>query len=207
MTYTKYPRTKHLPWSPGVSSDDLVQSSVDCFYDKQVVVTEKMDGENTTLYRDYLHARSLSNRPHPSRDWIRGYHGSIAHLLPLGWRFCGENLYAQHSIKYLELPSFFLLFSIWNDSNICLSWAETEEWAQLLEMSLVPVLYSGPFSLDIQNIAVDVEHSEGYVVRNSSEFAFGDFSNNVAKWVRGAHVQSSEHWMHKGVIPNTMKSK
>jgi hypothetical protein len=45
-----------------------------------------------------------------------------------------------------------------------------EEWAQLLGMSLVPVLYSGPFSLDIK---VDVEHSDGYVIRNGFEFAFG----------------------------------
>lgn len=36
-----------------------------------VVITEKMDGENTTLYRDGLHARSLDSRHHPSRNWVK----------------------------------------------------------------------------------------------------------------------------------------
>jgi len=46
----KYPRTPHLPWSPGASSDDVRHLNIDHFKNKQVVVTEKMDGENTSLY-------------------------------------------------------------------------------------------------------------------------------------------------------------
>ena len=64
----KYPRTAHLPWSPGATADDIYQGKLSSFEGKYVVVTEKMDGENTTLYRDYMHARSVDSRFHPSRN-------------------------------------------------------------------------------------------------------------------------------------------
>ena len=52
----KYPRTYHLPWSEGRTDDDKVLSDDSQFIGKYVVVTEKMDGENTTIYSDgYLH--------------------------------------------------------------------------------------------------------------------------------------------------------
>ena len=59
----KYPRTFHLPYSPQRGEGDKVLPSDDIFRGKPVVVTEKMDGENTTLYADYLHARSIDS------DW------------------------------------------------------------------------------------------------------------------------------------------
>lgn len=94
----KYPRTPHLPWSPGFTADDLRNKTTALFDGKEVVVTEKMDGENTTMYRDYIHARSVDGRSHPSRAWVKQLHGRICFDIPEGWRFCGENMYAQHSI-------------------------------------------------------------------------------------------------------------
>jgi len=44
--YVKYPRTYHLPWSPGVTKDDRVIKSTNVFEGREVVVTVKMDGEN-----------------------------------------------------------------------------------------------------------------------------------------------------------------
>lgn len=67
----KYPRTFHLPWSRSYTHDDKVLKHVQHFEGKEVVVTEKMDGENTTMYRDYLHARSIDSKDHPSRHWIK----------------------------------------------------------------------------------------------------------------------------------------
>ena len=39
----KYPRTMHLPWSPGLQNDDRVIKSLDRLIGRTVVVTEKMD--------------------------------------------------------------------------------------------------------------------------------------------------------------------
>ena len=55
----KYPRTLHLPWSESITSDDKVMKSIDSLLNKNVIVSLKMDGENTTLYTDYIHARSI----------------------------------------------------------------------------------------------------------------------------------------------------
>ena len=67
----KYPRTPHLSFSPGVGGDDIKLDSHKIFANCQVVVTEKLNGENTSLYPEYIHARSLDSRYHPSRAWIR----------------------------------------------------------------------------------------------------------------------------------------
>src|SRR3546814_8478297 len=75
------------------------------FEGKRVIVTEKMDGENTTLYRDYIHARSVDGRSHPSRDWVKQFRSGIAADIPEDWRVCGENLFAKHSIHYTALRS------------------------------------------------------------------------------------------------------
>lgn len=204
----KYPRTPHLPWSPGATSDDVYMADTTMFDGLEVVVTLKMDGENTTMYRDHIHARSLDSGHHPSRAWVKGLHGTIAHFIPEGWRLCGENLFAEHSIRYEKLPSYFLLFSVWNDQNRCLAWEETLEWAALLEVETVEVLYHGIWDEDaIRAISLDPATQEGYVVRTSAGFAYADFGRHVAKWVRPAHVQTDVHWMNRAVVPNQLRSE
>jgi len=202
---TKYPRTYHLPFSQGVTSDDKKLSSVAHFHGKEIVMTEKMDGENTTISRDYTHARSLDSVDHPSRHWLKGFWSTICYNIPEDWRICGENLYAEHSLGYNNLTSYFQVFSIWNEKNECLSWDETEEWCNLLGLTLVPVLWRGTFDENfLRNYKLDTEKHEGYVIRLADSFNFEDFDTSVAKWVRENHVQTSEHWMNKKVIPNKL---
>ncbi len=205
----KYPRTFHLPFSVGRSSDDKVLKNLDHFQEVPVIVTEKMDGESASLYCDGFHARSLDGRSHPSRDWLKAFHSTIANDIPEGWRICGENLYAKHSIAYADLPSYFMGFSIWNQDNTCLSWTDTLEWFSLLGIIPVEVLWVGTFDEDqIRNIAyrLNTEEQEGYVVRKSGSFKYSEFSTSVAKWVRSNHVTSSDHWQHQAVIPNSLKT-
>lgn len=207
--YHKYPRTYHFPWSPGLQNDDRKIEDPDMFVGKTVVVTEKLDGENTSMYRDHIHARSLDSKHHPSRTAVKQIHGQIAHLIPEGWRLCGENMYAKHSIFYDTLPAYFLLFSVWTDKNECLSWKETIEWAKLLDLHTVPVLYIGPWDQE-KIIACRSAKSlygadqEGYVVRNAGSFRYEDFSKNVAKFVRKGHVQTGQFWMTQPVTPNQL---
>lgn len=197
--YVKYPRTHHFSWSEGVNDDDRIIENLDKFIDQRVIVTEKMDGENTTMYRDYIHARSIDGRSHVSRDWVKGFWSKIAHDIPEGWRICGENMYAVHSISYERLPSYFLGFSIWNEKNVCLSWDETLEWFQLLNITSVPVLYDGIFDVEKVKSCWDPkkwETSEGYVVRLAEPFRYGEFRASIGKFVRKGHVQTVKHWMY-----------
>jgi hypothetical protein len=205
----KYPRTPHLPWSPGWTSDDVRKTSVDQFIGKEIVITEKMDGENTTMYTNYIHARSIDSRHHRSRDWVKRLHATLKCNIPQGWRLCGENLYAKHAIHYYALPSYFLLFSIWDENNDCLSWDQTLEWAEILGLNTPAILYRGLWNQAwFDKFSIETDQCEGYVVRLSEGYHYDEFTQCVAKWVRASHVQSDKHWMHAAIIANHMiKSK
>ena len=220
VSYTKYPRTFHFPWSPGTSSDDrfLSAKDVEYFNNKKIVVTEKLDGENTSMYRDHIHARSMDSRAHPSQTWVRQFHSQIRNEIPIGWRICGENMYAKHSIYYDKLDTFFYVFSVWNEKNECLSWDDTKEFCLLVNTCIglnspfilkpVPVLYEGIWDIDQvkacwtgkSNLG---EAQEGYVCRNVESFPYPMRSESkhempvfvdLAKFVRAKHVQSDSHW-------------
>lgn len=210
----KYPRTLHIPSSPGATSDDKMLTAsqyVEFFQGRNIQITEKMDGENTTLYSDYLHARSLDSRHHPSRDWVKRFQSEIGHNIPDNWRICGENLFAKHSVSYDNLDSYFYGFSIWNENNICLSAEETSTWFTLLGIQHVPVIdsivaYKKWWEI-IENHAKDVinKGGEGVVIRTAQSFHYDKFQEHLAKYVRANHVLSSEHWMSQLIIPNKLK--
>jgi hypothetical protein len=230
--YQKYQRTLHAPWSPGATSDDRIHENMNMFVDREVIVPVKLDGENTNLYRDHMHARSLDTGYHPSRDWIRTFHGNMAHTIPHGMRICGENMYAKHSIHYQNLKTYFYVFSIWDENNRALSWDDTLMWCELLELTPVPVLYRGTYSEYVLRHIYDWATGtastkacampelrdeirakyvaemgddilEGWVMRLTDGFGYDDFATSLAKFVRPNHVQSDdEHWTKGAIVPN-----
>ena len=198
----KYPRTYHLPWSEGLTSDDKMLKSVDWFVDQRVIVTEKMDGENTTIHPDGVHARSLDSRNHPSRNWVKQFAATFQHDIPRDMRVCGENLFATHSIHYEELESYFLGFSFWCN-NICASWDVTKVYFELLGVTSVPVIYDGIYDEELIRSLWD-GNTEGYVIRWAEAFSIDEFDRAVGKFVRANHVQTDEHWMTKEIVPNKL---
>ncbi|MEV8453605.1 RNA ligase family protein [Streptomyces sp. NPDC052095] len=202
---THYPRTPHLPWSPGATSDDVRIADLAALAGREVVVTEKLDGENTTLYTDGLHARSLDSAHHPSRGWVKALQGRIGARVPDGWRICGENMFARHSIPYDGLESFFYGFSVW-DGDHCLGWDRTETFLRGLGIPVPPVLWRGVLDARatkaLRALRPDTGRQEGYVVRPADGFGAGEFGRLVAKWVRPGHVTTGTHWMHTAVVPN-----
>ena len=197
-----YPRTPHLPWSPGATADDERTTDLSGLVGREVVVTEKLDGENTTLYRDGLHARSLDSAHHPSRAWVKSLHGNVASWIPEGWRVCGENMFARHSLGYDNLDSWFYAFSVWADDR-CLSWDATVRFTRSLGMPVPKVLWRGVFDERVlRKLRLDLETQEGYVVRAADSFTYEEFRQRVAKWVRTGHVQTDQHWMLAAVVAN-----
>ena len=211
MERYKYPRTLHLPWSPSVTPDDKRWDPGElenAFAGKEVVVTEKMDGESTTIYSDcFCHARSVSSGDHPSRHWMKGFAYHVGTALSDGCRACGENLYAAHSIAYDALPSYFLLFGLYTPDNLCMSWDQTVSWALGARVKIVPVLYRGEWKPDllrghIESASRFGKEPEGFVVRTADGFPGKQQPQHTAKWVRSGHVQTDEHWMQQRVVPN-----
>lgn len=202
----KYPRTHHVLWSKGVSSDDKIQKDLSFFEGKEIVITEKKDGENSTLMNDCIYARSIDSNNHPSRNWLKGLWGNIRYNIPENWRICGENMFAKHSIYYDNLDSYFYVFNIWNEDNVCLSFDDTIEWCKLLNLEHVPVIYRGIFDLElIKSIKIDEEKQEGYVMRIAESFKYSDFQKSVVKYVRKNHVQTTTHWTQEKIIQNKLK--
>jgi ATP-dependent RNA circularization protein (DNA/RNA ligase family) len=218
MSKIKYPRTYHLPWSLGVQSDDKIIKSLDQFIGREIVVTEKLDGENTSFYNDHMHARSLDSCHNVTRDWCKKLQACLANDIPEFWRLCGENVNYEHSLRYEDLVSFFYLFSIWNEKNMCLSWDETLDWADILDLATPKVFYRGVWDEErLRELAknLDTNVIEGYVVRVVDGFHRDEFPLLATKFVREGHVQpDSKHWLvdtkpnklHDGIIkPHYMK--
>ncbi|MCA9568123.1 MAG: RNA ligase family protein, partial [Myxococcales bacterium] len=203
MHRTKYPRTSHLPWSPGFEPDDLHLADLSGFVDREVVVTEKLDGENTTIYADgTCHARSLDSGAHPSRTRVKALAARLLGALPEGTRICGENVYARHSLAYDDLLGHFYGFSVWTGDR-CWSWDATVELLHGLGIPTPRVRFRGPFDRRaIRGLKVHAHREEGYVVRWADGFDRDAFPRAVAKWVRPSHVQTDVHWMSQPVVPN-----
>ncbi len=206
--HVKYPRTYHLPWSV-MGKDDRQMKDDSCFIGKEVVVTLKMDGENTTMYNDHIHARSLDSGSHPTRNWVKGLWAQINYLIDENMRVCGENLYAQHTVKYDDLNSYFMVFSIW-EGNTCMAWDETVEYASIMGLQHVPVMYKGIYTPEIHNMFLrEHAHHEGYVIRVADEFKYGDFRKSIGKFVkpefRQAINNSHGHWISKKIEKNGLK--
>jgi hypothetical protein len=208
--WRKYPRTLHHPSSPGIQSDDKIATDLSALNGAEVIMTEKMDGENTTLYSDGFHARSLDSISHPARSWLASFHGQIAHMIPQGWRICGENLYARHAIGYDNLPGFFMAFSVWTDQDHCLDVDTAQTLLDELHIPAVRQLYRGPYSeaaLTHEIRDLDPSRQEGIVIRTAASFPFQDFGRNVIKWVRAGHVQSADHWRFSQIVPNGLNDE
>lgn len=207
MERQKYPRTFHLPWSPCVHSDDKVIHDTSHFIGKEVVVTEKLDGENTSFYHDYYHARSIDSRFNYTRSWIATMHATLRHDIPKNISLIGENMWAEHSIRYNDLNGYFYLFSMWDSEylgntdgeDFCLHYDDIVEWAEMLDLPMPKILYRGEWDEKaIQKLSetLDFNTIEGYVVRTTEGFLRSETNLHIAKIVRAGHVQDdSEHWL------------
>lgn len=203
----KYNRTLHLPQSLGVTNDDKLHKSIQQFDGIEVVVTEKMDGENTTIHCNGTHARSIDSKYHPSRSWMKQFAASISPSLSPNERVIGEYMFAQHSIDYDNLDTYFYGFAWFIDDELQ-SWNDTMIRFISLNITPVPKLYQGIYYANlIDDIAssLDTTKQEGFVLRSSSKIKNEDFSKYVGKFVRKGHVQTDKHWMHSEIIQNKLK--
>lgn len=202
---SKYPRTYHLHWSPGATNDDRISNDVRSLIGREIVITEKLDGENSGMTRDGLYARShASFTTSPWSKEVRQLNESIRHLIDENVFVFGEGMSAIHSIEYKKLKSAFYVFGV-REGDRWYSWDEIEEWAYILGIPTVPVLFKGIVGdeknlIEVVNELVSGDSSlggdiEGVVVRVRDSFDDIDFKFNVQKWVRKNHVQTADkHW-------------
>lgn len=206
----KYPRTPHLPWSPGGTNDDKRLASASHFLNKRVVLTEKLDGSNVCLTRDNVFARSHSGAPsHPSFDFLKSMHAQLRFRIDCGQSVFGEYCYAVHSITYDHLPAYLFVFGVRDDkTGAWSSWTDVCDVARKLKLYTVPLVLCANYKTE-DGLKDDIEsemtqpsvfggNREGIVVRTASHFSV--FKNCVAKYVRADHVQTDKHWTAQKIV-------
>ena len=218
MDSPKYNRTYHFHFSPGALNDDKISVSMDRLIGVPIIISEKMDGSNTSLEADGCFARTHANVPaHASFDGLKSLHATVKSLIPNDMQLFGEWLWAKHSIAYNELPGYFLMFNVRDlSNNMWLSWEEVEMWAKEIGVPTVPVLYRGKISSEaelrelVDSLMLEPSccggQREGVVVRIAAEFADADFADCVHKNVRADHIQTDEHWKNQEIVRNKLKA-
>lgn len=207
---SKYNRTYHLPWSPGSTNDDRISNNVESLLGIEIVITEKLDGENTGMEDEGVYARS--HAAFTTSAWsreVRQLHKmKVEGQLGEDVFLFGENMEGIHSIEYTNLDSYFYIFGV-RDSGVWIPWYQVEEYSYLLDIPTVPVLFKGV--VNTQKELKDIVDSlitkpselggqrEGIVIRNAGAFDNEDFKDNVMKWVRAGHVTTTNHWTRNWV--------
>ena len=210
MDSKKYPRTYHLPWSPGASDDDKIAASITGVIGCSIIITEKLDGENNCLNQLGVFARShAAPTQNPWASYLWEYWNQL-HFQLDDLEVFGESVFATHSIEYTGLQQYFYVFGM-RQQDLWLSWEQVVLYADLLNLPLAPVLFEGVVnsveeleqlidefmqeSSELESLEVDqVVPKEGVVVRPAEAFTSESFGEKVFKWVRANHVQTDEHW-------------
>lgn len=202
MQTDKYGRTYHFPFSEGMTNDDKVCWEWEALLQEELIITEKLDGENTCLKAEGVYARShtsTTRNPWAKNAWA--IWENIGHQLG-SLEIFGENLYGLHSITYEHLPAHFFVFAI-RDKGQWLSWEEVLFYAECLDLYTVPWLEQGHFEKEELTTAIEGimdfgsafgGDCEGVVVRPKNNFLLEEFSQKVLKYVRANHVKTDEHW-------------
>ena len=214
----KYNRTFHFPFSTGTTSDDRINHDywIDIQKINQLVITEKLDGENTCLNQFGVFARShAAPTIHPWAGYLKEKWEMIKNDLG-ELEIFGENLYAIHSIVYPKIEQHFYVFAV-REGNKWLSWEEVKFYAGLLDFSVVPEIkvVRKPYNEnELKSEILDIVQQEskfgsidtisnvncimeGVVCRNIEAFEVDNFKQNVFKYVRKGHVKTDEHWSRK----------
>lgn len=202
---SKYPRTYHFPFSPGSTNDDRISTDISKLIGVEIVITEKLDGENCSFSPSGVYARS--HAAFTTSAWskeVRMLHSLMNSWIDEDQMIFGENMEGIHSIEYSNLESYFYLFGS-RRGTTWESWDEVEvSLSFFLDVPTVPVLFRGVVNTEaeLKNLvetlvaqpSVIGGETEGCVARVVRSFEDEEFGEVVLKWVRKGHVRSDQHW-------------
>jgi ATP-dependent RNA circularization protein (DNA/RNA ligase family) len=215
--FVRFPHTPHLALlgSVDVRGDKVLsEEAAEAFLDEEIIVEEKVDGENLGLslvdgqivaqsrgsYVELGGAvfRGLAAWLHPRVSRIAGELGDDLILF-------GEWCAVRHSVPYDALPDWLLVFDVY-DRRIQAFWQldERDLLAEALGLARVPRLGAGRFDMAglrglLGPSRVGNTPMEGLVLRHP------EHPGERAKLVRPEFVQGiDEHWRSRPVEPNRL---
>jgi hypothetical protein len=200
-----------VPFSPGATKDDkkLKDGWFEYYRGKEIVLTEKLDGENSCLCQRGVFARSHgaeTRSPWSINLWgDDGLYWKVKGFIDDDLLVFGENLYGEHSIHYSKLKDYFHVFACYNETtDKWWSWDDVKFVSKVLGVPHVPTLWRGKAESEdqIKELIFQTmnmpsaygDTKEGIVMRLTDEFDGDEFPNYVCKYVRPNHVQTDEHW-------------
>ena len=220
--FYRFPHTPHLEWvGAGSPRYDKIMSPHDaCILLKtNLIVEEKVDGANLGFSINdngefcaqsrgsFLSFDSLVGQWKPLRRWVNDRRAAIAEAIFPDLVIFGEWCYAKHSIKYTNLPDWFLAFDVY-DKRKSEFWCTNrrDSLVNSLGLSVVPRYGSGRFSLEslmsmTERSQLSVGPAEGVYVRHEE----GGRLLSRAKLVREDFRQSIVgHWTKRPVEANLL---
>jgi ATP-dependent RNA circularization protein (DNA/RNA ligase family) len=222
IDFVRFPHTPHLAWlgrgKPRVDKV-LTDAEADVFLSSDVIVEEKIDGANLGFSVDdhgtlraqsrgsYLDLDGLVGQWKPLARWLSTRRYALTDALAPNLMLFGEWCYAVHSVRYSQLPDWFLAFDVYDRAtDEFWSVARRDELAAALHIPVVPGLGLGRF--DMRGLKKLVGRSrlgegwaEGLYVRREVN---GRLIAR-AKLVRAEFIQAiDEHWSTRSVEPNQL---
>lgn len=221
--FFRFPHTPHLAWlGLGVPRDDKVLSSAEAkaLLACEVVVEEKLDGANLGLslapdgslraqnrgqYLTEPHAGQFNRLP----AWLAQHGDALRSVLTPNIIVFGEWCAARHSLDYVALPDWFLLFDVY-DRQEGRFWCSTRRNALAASVGLatVPQVAHGRHTIASLQKLVTTSSSryrhgplEGVIIRRES----AQWCESRAKLVRADFTQAIEtHWRRRAIEWNRM---
>jgi len=217
----KFPRTAHV-YSDRRYRDDLQLSEWETkeLFENELIVQEKVDGANLGLFMKdgEIHAINRNTQIDYSiprndqfkklKEWINNNYVDLSSILEDKKMIFGEWLFAEHSVEYDNLPSYFLCFDIFDLSESkFVSQTNLETILDQTKISYNPVLYKGKIDSisDLDDLMVQSQFGpgkmEGLYLRVDDEHHL----LRRHKYV-GAHfiqaIEEDGHWKSKGMKIN-----
>jgi ATP-dependent RNA circularization protein (DNA/RNA ligase family) len=220
----KFPHTPHLAWlGPGKPRADKVlsPSEVQDFLDSPIVVEEKVDGANIGIFFDATGTLQVQNRGtilqpgcHPQFQalwpWLAEHRSNLQEAMRGHLMLFGEWCFAVHSMRYGNLPDYFVGFDVY-DRHAKKFWVadRRDEWAQPLDIVTAPVVSNGSFTLPELEVLLSSlasrfgdQPAEGLYLRKEQN----GWLQDRAKLVRPEFVQGIvEHWTKHALEKNLVK--
>lgn len=221
--FFRFPHTPHLTWLGQDSPRNdkvLSPAEVQAFLAGDVVVEEKLDGANLGFSLSPDSSLSAQNRgqyltePHTGQfarlpAWLAQHGDTLRSVLTPGLMMFGEWCAARHSLDYVALPDWFLLFDVY-DRQEGRFWCRTRRNALAASagLSTVPQVAHGRHTIASLQKLVTTSSSryrhgplEGVIIRRES----AQWCESRAKLVRADFTQAIEtHWRRRAIEWNRM---
>lgn len=216
--FFRFPHTPHLAWlGDRIPRDDKVLSpqEVATLLDGNVVVEEKLDGANLgislgddgqlrTQNRGQYLLEPYSGQFSRLHIWLNQHSEALYSVLTPDLIFFGEWCAARHSLEYIGLPDWFLLFDVY-DRVKGRFWSTRRRNILAIDAGLetVPQVLCGKTSIHaLKQLVLDANSHyrngslEGVVVRRES----AEWCKARAKLVRPDFTQAIDtHWRKRTI--------